>query len=72
MTVLLHLATKQEKKKIKRLLHLPLKKREETKIEHKLQNRAQPSALTVMSERSGLFSKKKRKRKRKKRVRERE
>ena len=40
-----------------------MKKREETKIEHKLQNRAQPSALTVMSERSGLFSKKKEKEK---------
>ena len=60
--MLLHLATKQEKK-IKRVLHLPLKKREETKIEHKLQNRAQPSALTVMSERSGLFSKKRKKKK---------
>ena len=66
MTVILHLATKQ--KKIKRVLHLPLKKREESKIEHKLQNKAQPSALVVMNERFSLFSKKKRKRE--KRVRE--
>ena len=66
MTVILHLATKQ--KKIKRVLHLPLKKREESKIEHKLQNKAQPSALAVMNERFSLFSKKKRKRE--KRVRE--
>ena len=66
LIVILHLATKQ--KKIKRVLHLPLKKREESKIEHKLQNKAQPSALVVMNERFSLFSKKKRKRE--KRVRE--
>ena len=47
-----------------------MKKREESKTEHKLQNIAQPSALAIMNERFNLFSKKKKERE--KRVRERE
>ena len=49
-----------------------MKKKEESKIEHKLQNKAQPSALVVMNERFSLFSKKKRKREKRERERERE